>query len=127
MNELSVELDEGRTVYRPGDAVRGTAMWKLDEPPDAIEIRLGWYTEGKGTTDAAIVHTLHEERPGRSGSNPFEFELPPGPYSFSGSLITLVWTVELAIEPDGEHASATIIVSPTDDEIALDQIAEASA
>lgn len=127
MNELGIELDEGRTVYRPGDSVRGTATWKLDEPPDSIEVRLGWYTEGKGTTDAAIVHTLHEDRPGRTGSNPFEFELPAGPYSFSGSLITLAWTVEIAIEPAGDHESVTIMVSPTDDEIALHEITGASA
>ena len=127
MSELRIELDEGRTVYRPGDSVSGTATWKLDDPPDSIEVRLGWYTEGKGTTDAAIVHTLHEDRPGRTGSNPFEFELPIGPDSFSGSLITLIWTVEIAIEPVGDHESATIIVSPTDDEIALGDISETTA
>ena len=123
MNELTIELDDGRTVYRPGESVRGTATWDLADAPDSIEVRLGWYTEGKGTTDAGIVHRFREERPGRSGSNPFEFELPPGPYSFSGSLISLVWTVELIAEPTDEHASATILVSPTDEEIDLNAIA----
>lgn len=118
MSQIHVELADGKTKYRPGEAVEGVAFWELQAPAKSIELRLFWRTQGKGTVDVEIV----QAQPLSGGLNdrrPFRFVLPEGPYSVSGTLVSIVWGVELVSEPSGESSSVEITVSPTGEEIRL--------
>ncbi len=116
---IDVALAGSRTAFRPGEAVSGAADWRLDRDPERVEVRLFWYTEGKGTQDVGMVDRQSFERPGAQASQGFRFQLPEGPYSFSGTLISLAWAIEVVAEPDGEVARREITVSPTGTEVRI--------
>jgi hypothetical protein len=119
---IAVVLAGDRAAFRPGEAVAGAADWRLEAAPERVEVRLFWYTQGKGTQDVGIVDRQTFERPGQEASQGFRFRLPEGPYSFSGKLISLAWAVEVVAEAaggEGEVARREIVVSPTGGEILL--------
>ena len=106
--------------YRPGETIRGTAEWQFDQNAESLDLRLFWYTSGKGTEDVEVVKEEVIEPVPMSGSQKFEFALPEGPYSFSGKLISLAWAIELVVEPTGDSERVgPVIVSPARKEILL--------
>jgi hypothetical protein len=115
---LEVRLEGGGTVFRPGDTVAGEASWRLDAAPASAEVRLFWFTQGKGDSDQEIVQTLPFAAPLAEDRRPFSLRLPAGPWSFSGKLISLLWALELVVEGEGA-AHVEILVSPTGHEIRL--------
>lgn len=98
MSWLTIVLEDGRTAFEPGERVRGTVSWLLDEAPGEMAVHLLWYTEGKGTQDVglAVTRTL---RPEAAGSAEIDMQLPEGPWSFSGKLVSLQWAIELVAGP----------------------------
>ena len=120
MSWIRIETRDGVTAFRPGDEVEGTVRWRLDPPPRSLELRLFWYTQGKGDQDVGVVESLPLAGPAE-GSSSFRFRLPAGPFSFSGKLISLLWAIE-AVAESGAGTQAErceIIVSPTGREILL--------
>lgn len=113
MNELVVELADGRTAYRPGETLHGRVRWQLDHRPREMEVALFWHTEGKGTTDSRVADRELWEEPGARGEREFAFTLPDAPHSFSGRLISLVWGVEAILKKGKMHAHAAFTLSPT--------------
>lgn len=118
MSWLRVSIEGRRTAFRPGDVLRGEAAWHLDGEPEKLSARLFWYTQGKGTQDVGVVEEL-ELSPVAEGRQELRFQIPEGPYSFSGKLVSLLWAVELVAEPGGETARAELVVSPTGRELVL--------
>jgi hypothetical protein len=116
---LTISIDEGGRWFKPGETIRGTAEWFLDDDPDEFEVRLFWFTSGKGTRDVEIVARAHIDQPGRHGNRAFSFRVPSGPYSFSGSLITLTWAIELVALPDGETERLDLVIGPRPVEVEL--------
>ena len=49
----------------------------------------------------------------------FTLPLPREPYSFSGTLISLTWAIELIVEPGGRVDRCEFVMSGTGHEIAL--------
>ena len=107
--EIHTEL--GNLHFAPGERLKGHVSFTNAA---SAELRLFYYTEGKGTQDIEVIQTLQLQSPGA-----FEFQLPPGPYSFSGKLVSLSWALELIITPGDEIARLEFIVSPTAEEIDL--------
>lgn len=118
MNELKVRVEGDKLAFQPGEEVRGEASWSLDDDPRSVELRLFWRTEGKGTQDIGVVETVPFESPGRKDLRPFRVRLPAGPYSFSGTLVSVVWALELVAEPGGA-GRIDVVVSPTRNEVRL--------
>jgi hypothetical protein len=121
MSWIQIETRDGVNAFHPGDDVEGTVRWKLDEPPSSFELRLFWYTQGKGDQDVGVVETLPFEAPAAEDRRPFRFRLPAGPWSFSGKLISLLWALEAVAEPGAQAERLELTVSPTGREIALPQ------
>jgi hypothetical protein len=119
MNSLRIATQGNRTAFRPGETISGAAGWSLGAKPRSAEVRLFWFTEGKGTRDLEIVDTIAFAGPGESEERAFSFTLPQAPYSFSGRLISLIWAVELVIEPGEQAERIQIKVSPTGEEVLL--------
>jgi hypothetical protein len=114
--EMSISFADDRRAYLPGERVKGQAYWSFEDVPARIEVRLGWKTVGKGTTDTKVVAHSAVERVTASGSWAFDLRLPDEPYSLIGKLISIVWSVELVVDRSGlrkdiKHAE-TIAVGP---------------
>lgn len=119
MSQLRIGIRENRQQFFPGDLIEGAVGWKLDRPAHAIEVRLFWHTEGKGTQDVGIVDKLRFEHPQTEEARPFQFRLPPEPYTFSGKLISLIWALELVVEPSHESIHVEFVMSPAGQELHL--------
>lgn len=119
MDWIQVETVDGRVSFLPGETVEGVASWHLDAPPQSIELRLFWYTEGKGDQDVRIVETVSFEQPGTDDRRAFRVRLPAGPYSFSGKLISLSWALEVVAEPGARAGRCPLVISPAGREILL--------
>jgi hypothetical protein len=112
MSRMNLELAGTKTRYRPGETLEGLASWDLDKAPKSLEVRLYWRTQGRGTVDLEIVRSVKFEGAGAQERRPFQIALPPGPYSFSGRLVSIIWGVELVAEPKGDAAHIEITMSP---------------
>lgn len=119
MSELRLETLDHATAFRPGDVIEGIAGWDRPDPPRHAEVRLIWHTAGKGDRDVAIVDTVAFENPAAVDAQVFRFTAPDGPYSFSGTLVSLVWSLELIVEPGGGNERLDLTLSPSGEEIDL--------
>lgn len=119
---MHLELADSKTRYRPGETLEGVVFWELSQAPQWIEVRLFWQTRGKGTVDLEIVRTLRFADIGLQDRRPFRIALPPGPYSVSGKLVSIVWGVEIVSEPQGDAGHVEITLSPTGEEVRLDSV-----
>lgn len=112
MARISTELNNLHFV--PGEELRGGVHWDGNGPSNGAELRLFYYTEGRGTRDAIVVDELKI-----SGDQTFSFHLPEGPYSFSGELISLMWALELVADSAEHSARLEFVLSPTGQEVNL--------
>lgn len=119
MSDLKIILRDDRVNHRPGDTVEGVAGWRLDQPPKSVELRLFWFTRGKGTEDVELVERMPFPEPQLEEGRTFRFTLPSEPWSFSGQLISLIWALELIVEPRELTTRVELVVSPTGQEIQL--------
>lgn len=115
---MTTSLTTERSNYRPGEEIRGTATWTLPQAPSTAELRLFWHTQGKGDRDAATVETQTFPDPQPTETRPFSLQAPNFPSSFSGKLISLVWGLELVLDPDGSKA-IELVIAPQGREIDL--------
>ena len=117
--QIHIEFDNDQRAYQPGGVVDGTVRWQLDETPERLELFLFWHTSGKGTNDVSVIDSRVYENVLVSDEQRFSFTLPQGPYSFSGKLITLQWSLELTVIPKGITVRKIITLSPSGSEITL--------
>jgi hypothetical protein len=122
MNALEINLAEGREAFQPGEDLNGTAYWQLERAPRSAELRLFWFTRGKGSEDAGIVETVRFEHPREGETRPFRFRLPDGPYSFSGKLISLIWALELVTESPDSVTRRELVLGPARREVRLETV-----
>jgi len=122
MNRLRIELSEDRSSFAPREELTGVVGWSLDKPATAVELRLFWFTRGKGTEDAAVARTVRFDRPLPDETRSFSLVLPEAPYSFSGKLISLIWALELVVEPSKEVVRREILIAPERREIRLGNV-----
>lgn len=124
MPTLRIGLRENRTAYAPGDTLSGAALWELDAAPQSAELHLCWSTRGKGTEDAEVVATIPFDAPQPGDTREFTLTLPPGPYSFSGKLISLIWSLELVLKPGKHSVREEIVIAPGGAEVVLPRRSE---
>jgi hypothetical protein len=116
---LTINTTDSGRWFKPGETIEGEVSWHLDDDAGAIEIRLFWYTDGKGSQDVEVVNQKHIANPDRIGGRTFRFRVPREPYSFSGKLITLAWAIELVVLPGGETERFDLLVGPQPVEVNL--------
>ena len=124
MNTLAIGTYENRMEFSPGDRVSGKVFWELDEEPGEIEVRLFWYTKGKGSQDVCIVDSIVFDSPAMQETREFSFDLPNQPYGFSGILISLLWAIEVVVPDTGDTERVELVVGPGDCEVVLDSCDE---
>ena len=119
MELIEIQTEGGGVVFAPGEVVSGTVSWQLDAPASGVEVRLFWYTRGKGTSDVQVVKAQHFDAAGASGRRNFRFVLPEEPYSFSGKLISLIWALEAVVQPFERSQRLELVVGPRGAEVLL--------
>ncbi|MBI9077455.1 MAG: hypothetical protein JEZ02_18760 [Desulfatibacillum sp.] len=119
MDQLDIQLEEDRTIFKPGESLTGRASWYLEKEPKAARVRLFWYTMGKGTEDSQVADVVIFDKPMQQDNRSFRFTLPIAPYSFSGTLISLKWGVELDIKGNKEVCTKEFALTPFEKEIIL--------
>ncbi len=110
----AIELRDGRASFRPGERVRGTIVGDIDPDLGNVELRLSWWTEGKGTSDAGTVAV--QPLAATLADRAFELELPAFPYSYSGKLVSILWVLEL-VAGRQSLARVEIVVGPQGQEL----------
>lgn len=105
--------------FEPGETISGTASWQAAQEVLAAEVRLFWQTRGKGSCDVGVVAVQTLDLPGQADQRPFSFVAPHAPPGFSGRLISLVWGIELVLQPEGS-VSRDIVIAPGRKEISLE-------
>jgi hypothetical protein len=116
MSPLSIAIADDKHAFKPGDSLAGHVSWDVSEVTSA-ELQLFWYTRGKGTGDVGIVDTLVFANPQTTDQRSFQFKLPDTPYSFSGKLISILWAIELIVEPETAVERREFVMSPTGKEV----------
>mgnify|MGYP001816930094 CR=1 FL=1 len=116
---LTLATESGATSFEPGSEITVRAEWHLEEVPRSVELRLVWYTEGKGSQDVGVVERVLFDAPGDRDSRRQSLQLPTAPYSFSGSLVSLIWAVELLVEPGELSTRLDLDMAPGAREILL--------
>src|ERR1051325_7746653 len=117
MNELRIGTVGNKTAYHPGEEILGAAGWKLDQQPRSVDGRLFWHTDGQGTRDVGIAHTIKFDQPEPEDARQFRLVAPGAPVSFSGKLISLIWSLELVVSLGKDCAGFDIAISPGGQEI----------
>lgn len=112
---------EGARGYLPGATVSG--IYEI-VPQSNIrcrkaEIRLEWYTEGKGDRDGEVIDSREiaagDLMAGKRIGDAFVFQLPSQPWSYAGYFITVVWAITVKIDvPMGKDIirSVRLIMAP---------------
>ena len=117
---MQIQLHQNQTSFVPGNIISGTLSWADAKAGTAqIDVRLIWYTRGKGQRNHRVIDTHTIPNPENSGESRFEFAAPHRPYSFSGKLISLVWAIEAIMFPDLEAEQFEVTISPSGKEIIL--------
>jgi hypothetical protein len=122
-NGLRLGLKGGRTSYLPGESLEGVAAWALESAPKKAELRLFWYTEGKGTSDLGVVQTEVFESPEAQAVNPFRFDLPYEPFSLDGRLVSVRWALDLVVlAPKETLLRLDFVISPTGQAFRIEEV-----
>ncbi len=119
MSALRIDVTGGPRGYKPGETISGRVTWQVDEPPQSAELRLFWYTSGKGTQDVGNTGSVTFPAPQVNDDRTFSVTLPRQPYSFSGKLISLVWAIELIVEPGSNVERQEFVMSASGAEVVL--------
>ncbi len=115
---IKIELVNPEPTFAPAETIAGIVAWSEAEGT-SMEVRLIWYTVGKGDRDFELVAAHKVAAFGPSGSENFEFIAPSRPQSFSGKHISLQWAVEAIIFPDKSAERITLAISKTGKEVVL--------
>jgi len=131
---VTIDLERGASAA-PNARLRGQVSWKLDAAPASARLRLIHVARGGGVddevtvvrdVDVATLSTATRGDPYRGRvsaaastaldadeARAFELELPASPYSFTGRLVSIAWSLEVVLEPGGVEAAVELVLSPT--------------
>jgi len=115
---IELKLEKSSPHYDIDEPIVGEVIWdELTTHCDLMELRLLWYTSGKGTRDLEVIARIALTKPGTSGKQRFQFDPPGGPYSFSGTLISIVWAIEAVTIPVSDSQMTEFTLAPGGTEV----------
>lgn len=122
MQPLSIEIAGGFDAFEPGDAFDGVVRWNLSEAPRTLDLELILKTFGKGDSDLLRASILSIPATTPTGEYNFHFDVPLGPYSFDGVLISARWMLHLFSTHPKESVELPITIAPGGVALKLEQI-----
>jgi hypothetical protein len=117
-----IQLDRADARHYPGEVVSGTVEWVFPHEPLSASVVLRWRTEGKGSPEQHVESVESFGAPHSTDRRSFRLTLPTMPYSFSGSMLSIQWSVDLVARMprkrrDTVEAFRIVTMSPTGDPI----------
>jgi len=98
---IDIHLDQ--TTIMVGEKLSGTLGWHSSKStmPNTIVLSIGWYTQGRGTSDYQIRQACrldpNQVRTLQSCAIPFSFVIPAeGPITYNGSLFRVMWELRVS-------------------------------
>ncbi len=92
-------------VFRPHDTVKGLVEINPISNINcrSVEVKIGWHTEGRGTRNEGYAYVdrrddITQLEVGTPIIIDFDYNLPVEPWSYSGTLISIVWSVDVKID-----------------------------
>lgn len=120
---IEIELDHFH--HQPFQELKGKIRVTATTPPKSMELRVFWFTRGRGDEEALIVHRI--ELNTNQQLSEFSWTLPAAPYSFAGQLITLAWAVEVVDHKEQSLDLVPFLLSPSGEELQLEKVADDSS
>ena len=108
---MTLKIKTDKTCCFPGSNLNAAVLWEFDPIPSKISIELVWQTSGKGTDDSETVFKEEWSPESKSGEKQFVIEVPRGPISVLGNLISIEWTLRVSCKKPKEEFSLPIIIS----------------
>jgi len=91
---MSLQILLKKSTCRPGELLKWDVEWEFDSAPSKINVQISWRTAGKGTDDSENVFTEDWTPDSATGQRSFEFQMPRGPISVQGNLVSIDWQIE---------------------------------
>jgi hypothetical protein len=130
--EPSAHSAEGLTLWTldhlaPGETLIFTLARDFSAKADPFVVQLGWFTEGRGTSDAAVVWSkeLADLPPGADRT--FEMPLPAAPWSFAGKLVSVSWRLEVLDAKRRPLVAVPLVIAPAGTLVTLPELAKERA
>lgn len=120
----SIEVELDHFHHQPFQTLSGKVRAVAPVSARSMELRVFWFTRGRGDEEAKIVHRI-ELSPDQPIQD-FSWKLPAAPYSFAGQLITLAWAVEVVDEKESPLDLVPFLLSPTGEEVQLESVPDNS-
>jgi len=97
-----------------GSQVRQRLEWLFESIPDYIEHRIVWIYRSPESEYETTVRTTRINAFDAQGRTSIDLQLPAGPYSYEGKLLSIDWAIDIVAYPsrekDRQHFS---LVAPT--------------
>lgn len=120
---IRLKGEDGTMRFPPGEQIAGLVEIFPESTIrcQGVEIRVLWYTEGKGRRNEGVVETwrfdINQITPEQGFSEGFTVSLPSAPWSYAGHFINIVWAVhvkiDIALSPD-INREARFLLLPAD-------------
>lgn len=94
-------------------------VWEFDSPPSQWTLELSWRTSGKGTDDSEVVFSENCSPDSKSGEKEFQIQMPRGPISVQGTLISIDWQFECTSKRPSASILSPFVLSQLDQPIRL--------
>jgi hypothetical protein len=107
------ELILDAAAVEPGGTISGRVRWTGQASKLVVELR--WETRGKGDRDRETVMTTTIPVSGTEGR--FSLTAPLAPFSFSGTLVSVLYFVTAKVA--GGKAETEIVIAPGGAEVVL--------
>lgn len=110
-----VELEGGTAAgellkFRPGDELAGRVIFTADRDLTVrgLDLFIAWKTEGRGNTDEMPEPLLEDDLvldptnqgigAGQSLTRAFRVTLPAEPWSYTGTVVSIIWSVTATLD-----------------------------
>lgn len=92
-------------IFQPGETLAGIVEINPQSNINcrAVEIKIGWHTEGRGSRAEGYLSVNRRDDVNRLDMDQpfieaFDFVIPPEPWSYSGQLVSIIWSVDVKID-----------------------------
>jgi len=116
---MTLEINLENSYCFPGQILVGTVVWNFNSPPANLTLELTWQTSGKGTDDSETVYSDDWSPDSNSGEKKFQIQLPRGPTSVQGNLISIGWRIECTSKRPNATSTKPFVLSHLNQPIRL--------
>ena len=116
---MPLRLELKNSDCRPGNMIDLSVHWESESIPSQMTLQMGWRTTGKGTEDSETVYEESWTPESNSGEKKLRIQLPRGPLSIRGNLVSIAWQFECHSKRPDESCARPFDLSHMDEPVWL--------